>query len=82
MDYEPFGFAESESDWDGPNGTDRFRPEDRSPVDSVDTDALERWVGRNQGLWKLGIHLAEVASQYRREYEYVPFNQLGWFSPN
>jgi len=76
MDFDDFG---KDSDFDG---ADEFMPEERGSVESVDTEALEKWLLDNHGLWQLGLHLASVARQYRRDYRHVPFNNTGWFSPN
>jgi hypothetical protein len=79
MDFDDFGFAWSEKNPDpfGPGPLD-----ESNSVDSLDTEALESWLDRNHGLWQLGLELARQARQYRKEYEHVPFNQRGWFSPN
>jgi hypothetical protein len=80
---ENFGFAGSDDDQ-----TDHFqggrwaRPEDRNQANSVNTEALERWLVSNYSLWTLGLRLAATARQHRREYRNLPFNQSGWFSPN
>jgi hypothetical protein len=83
MVNENFGFAGRDD-----NQADRLRgerwsqPDDRKQVDSVNTEALERWLVSNYSLWTLGLRLAAAARQYRREYRNLPFNQSGWFSPN
>lgn len=79
MNFDDLGKSNSESDFDN---FDEYASEDRNPTDSVHTEDLERWLNQNHALWQLGLHLASVARQYRREYEYVPFNQTGWFNPN
>lgn len=45
-------------------------------------DPLEQWLEQNYTLWELGLDLAVKAQYYRREYEYLPFNKTGWYSPN
>lgn len=83
MVYDNFGFAGSDDDQsDHLYGGEWGQPDDRNTVDSLDTEALERWLLQNRGLWFLGLRLAAAARQYRREYRYVPFNKNGWFSPN
>lgn len=78
-----FGFAGGDDDQpDHIYGESWAQPEDRNSVDSVDTEALERWLIDNRGLWTLGLRLAAAARQYKREYRYIPFNKSGWFSPN
>jgi len=83
MVNENFGFAGSDDDqmdhlqdarWD--------QPDRHSQVDSVNTEALERWLVSNYSLWTLGLRLAAAARQYKREYQSLPFNKSGWFSPN
>lgn len=75
-----FGFAGGDDDQTDPaKGQDWSQPDDRN---TVDTEALERWLLKNRTLWFLGLRLAAAARQYKREYRYVPFNQSGWFSPN
>lgn len=83
MVNENFGFAGSDDgQTDHLYGAGWWPPEDRKMVDSLDTEALERWVAENRGLWFLGLRLAAAARQYKREYRNIPFNQSGWFSPN
>ncbi|MDP2326310.1 MAG: hypothetical protein Q8N51_20100 [Gammaproteobacteria bacterium] len=78
MRYDDFGYPGSDSDFDSLDEYVR----DGEDAERVDTEALERWLHSNHGLWRLGLHLASVARQYRREYRHVPFNNSGWFSPN
>lgn len=83
MVNEDFGFAGRDDDQTGhPRGGRWSQPDDRNQVDSVNTEALERWLINNYSLWTLGLRLAAAARQYRRDYRNVPFNQNGWFSPN
>lgn len=80
MVNENFGFAGGDDDQSDPSkGQDWSQPDDRN---TVDTEALERWLVKNRNLWFLGLRLASAARQYKREYRNVPFNQNGWFSPN
>ena len=80
MVNENFGFAGRDDDQTDPtNGQDWRQPDDRN---TVDTEALERWLVKNRNLWFLGLRLAAAARQYKREYINVPFNKNGWFSPN
>lgn len=83
MVNENFGFAGGDDDQSDPTkGQGRSQPDDRNTVDSLDTEALERWLVKNRSLWFLGLRLAAAARQYKREYRNIPFNQNGWFSPN
>jgi len=52
-----------------------------SPV-SESLDALEQWLKKNHRLWQLGLSLAATAQHYRRDYQHIPFNKSGWYSPN
>jgi hypothetical protein len=83
MVNEDFGFAGSDDDQAGhfPGGR-RGQPEDRNQLNSVNTEALEQWLVSNYSLWTLGLRLAAAARQYKREYQHIPFNKRGWFSPN
>ncbi|MBL7647004.1 MAG: hypothetical protein JNK74_12530 [Candidatus Hydrogenedentes bacterium] len=77
---ENFGFAGGDDDQTDPKkGQGWSQPDDRN---TVDTEALERWLVKNRNLWFLGLRLAAAARQYKREYRNIPFNQNGWFSPN
>lgn len=66
-----FGWDDEPSDWSA------------DPVNGQrGVEALEQWLVDNYRLWELGLDLAAKARYYRREYEYIPFNDSGWFSPN
>mgnify|MGYP001170199224 CR=1 FL=1 len=78
-----FGFAGRDDDQNDHLGGGRWhQQDDRNSVDSLDTEALERWLRENRSLWILGLRLASAARQYKQEYRHLPFNQSGWFSPN
>jgi len=83
MVNENFGFAGSDDDQaDHFMGGRWGQREDRNQVNSVNTEALERWLVSNYSLWILGLRLAAAARQYKRDYASLPYNKSGWFSPN